>query len=44
MEIGNKKIEKIIVLTKDDNLIALVSDDEIIKEGDFKVICVPQES
>jgi hypothetical protein len=41
MKIGDKEFKEIIVTTKDDELIALINDENIVEEKDFKVICVP---
>lgn len=37
MKIGNKVIEEIVILTNDNEVIAVISDDEIIENKDFKV-------
>lgn len=44
MKIGNKEIKEIQILTKDDELVASITDENIIEEQDFKVICVPVDS
>lgn len=38
MIIGNKEIKEIIVTTKDDELVATITDENIVAENSFKVI------
>ena len=41
MKIGDKEIKEILVTTKDDELVASITDEDIIEKQDCKVICVP---
>ena len=38
MKIGNKKVESIIISTKDNEVLCVISDNEIIEHKDYKVI------
>lgn len=37
MKIGNKDVDEIIITTKDDTLIATITDEDFICENDYKV-------
>jgi len=42
MEIAGKTIKELLILSKDDqDLLASISDEEIISEDEIEVICVP---
>lgn len=41
MEIGGKQYEQIVVATKDDEVLAVISDKRVIEEDNCKVILVP---
>lgn len=40
MKIGNEEIREIQILTKEDGLIASITDENIIEENDYKVVCL----
>lgn len=44
MKIGDKEYSEILVTDKDDNLIASITDEDIIGEKGCKVVCVPIEN
>lgn len=41
MRIGDKQYSEIIISDKEDTLIASITDEDIIEEKDYKVVCVP---
>lgn len=41
MLIGDKEYREIQIITKDDELIASITDEDIIEKEDYKVVCVP---
>lgn len=41
MNVGNKEIESIVVVNKNDEVIAIISDKEIVENKDYKVIIEP---
>lgn len=41
MKIGDKEYSEIIIKTKDNELIASITDEDIIEEKNYKVVCVP---
>lgn len=43
MTIGGNQYKEIHIVTKDDNLIASITDKDIIGKNGYKVICVPHE-
>lgn len=43
MRIGEIKFKEILVLTKNDELVASITDESIIEEDGYKVVCVPEE-
>ena len=43
MKIGNKKYDQIIITDKESNLLAMITDEDIIEENDCKVLFEPRE-
>lgn len=43
MKIGENEIKEIQVITGDNELIASVTDKDIIEKSGYKVVCVPTE-
>ena len=41
MVIGDKEYKEIIITDNEDNLLASITDENIIVENDCKVVCVP---
>lgn len=44
MKIGNKEYTEIIITDREDNLIASITDEDIIEDEDCIVVCVPVDS
>lgn len=44
LKIGKKEIQEILILTDDDELIASITDENIIVSDGCKVVCVPNEN
>ena len=44
MKIGDKEYSEVLVTDEDDNLIASITDEDIIGEKGYKVVCVPIEN
>ena len=43
MKIGNKEYSEILITDTENNLIASITDKDIIQEKNCKVVCVPVE-
>lgn len=43
MKIGEKEYSEILITDSDNNLLASITDEDIIQEKDCKVVCVPVE-
>lgn len=43
MKIGNKEYSEIIVTDKEDGVLAVITDEDIIEENSCKVVCTPEE-
>ena len=44
MRIGEKDFSEIIVTDADGNLLASITDENVIEEKDCRIVCVPVES
>lgn len=44
MKIGEKEYSEILVTDSEDNLLASITDKDIIEEQNCKVVCVPSEN
>lgn len=43
MQIGGKKVKEILITSEDNELIASITDDDVIEKNGYKVVCVPYE-
>lgn len=41
MKVGNKEVKEIQILTSEEELIASITEDNVIEKNGFKVVCVP---
>lgn len=42
MRIGDREYSEIIITTKNDELVASITDEDILEEENYKVVCVPE--
>lgn len=43
MKIGENEVKEIQIVTDDNELIASITDEDIIEKSGYKVVCVPAE-
>lgn len=41
MKIGNKEVKELCIITNGNELIASITDEDIIEKDGYKVVCVP---
>lgn len=44
MKISDKEVKEILIITEDDELIASITDENIIEKEGYKVVCIPESS